>query len=46
MVKAHFSEESDIDWKLSVADIDKLLCKKYKLSLEEMRFINERVQAM
>ena len=41
-----FSEESDIDWKLSVADIDKLLCKKYKLSLEEMRFINERVQAM
>ena len=41
-----FSEESDIDWSLSVEDIDALLYKKYNLSDEEIRFINEKVQAM
>lgn len=41
-----FSEASDIDWSLSVEDIDALLYKKYNLSDEEIRFINEKVQAM
>ena len=41
-----FSEASDIDWSLSVEEIDALLYKKYNLSDEEIRFINENVQAM
>ena len=41
-----FSEASDIDWSLSVEEIDVLLYKKYNLSDEEIRFINEKVQAM
>lgn len=41
-----FSEASDIDWSLSVEEIDALLYKKYNLSGEEIRFINENVQAM
>ena len=41
-----FSEASDIDWSLSVEEIDALLYKKYNLSDEEIRFINEKVQAM
>ena len=41
-----FSEASDIDWSLSVEEIDALLYKKYNLSDMEIRFINEKVQAM
>lgn len=41
-----FCEASDIDWSLSVEEIDALLYKKYNLSVEEIRFINENVQAM
>lgn len=41
-----FSEASDIDWSLSVEEIDALLYKKYNLSDKEIRFINEKVQAM
>ena len=41
-----FSEASDIDWSLSVEDIDALLYKKYNLTDTEIRFINEKVQAM
>lgn len=41
-----FSEASDIDWSLSVEEIDALLYKKYYLSDKEIRFINEKVQAM
>lgn len=41
-----FSEASDIDWSLSVEEIDALLYKKYNLSDTEIRFINEKVQAM
>lgn len=41
-----FGEASDIDWSLSVEEIDALLYKKYNLSDEEIRFINEKVQAM
>ena len=41
-----FSEESDIDWSLSVEEINAFLYKKYNLSDAEIRFINEKVQAM
>ena len=41
-----FSEASDIDWSLSVEEIDALLYKKYNLTDTEIRFINEKVQAM
>lgn len=41
-----FSEASDIDWSLSVEEINAFLYKKYNLSDAEIRFINEKVQAM
>lgn len=41
-----FSEESDLDWSLSVEEINAFLYKKYNLSDAEIRFINEKVQAM
>lgn len=41
-----FSEESDVDWSLSVEEINAFLYKKYNLSDAEIRFINEKVQAM
>ena len=46
MPQQDFSEASDIDWRLSVEEIDALLYKKYNLSDAEIRFINEKVQAM
>lgn len=41
-----FTPQSDIDWSQSVADIDKQLYAKYKLSQEEIDFIEEKVRAM
>ena len=41
-----FSEHSDIDWTLSVDEIDALLFDKYNLSAEERKFINDKVQPM
>ena len=41
-----FSEHSDIDWSLSVDEIDALLCKKYKLSAAERDFIHDKVKSM
>lgn len=41
-----FSTSSDIDWSLSVDEIDAILYKKYGLSAEEISFIQEKVQAM
>lgn len=41
-----FSEQSDIDWNLSVDEIDALLFDKYKLSAKERAFINDKVQPM
>ena len=41
-----FSEHSDIDWSLSVDEIDALLCKKYKLSTAEREFIHDKVKPM
>ena len=41
-----FCETSDVDWSLSVDDVNDFLCKKYQLTSEEILFINEKVQAM
>jgi len=41
-----FTSKSDIDWSKPVAEIDKQLYKKYKLSKEEIEFIESHVKAM
>jgi len=42
----NFTEKSDIDWSKSISAIDKQLYEKYKLSNEEIAFIEEKVQPM
>lgn len=41
-----FTENSDIDWSKSVAEIDRQLYKKYNLSQEEINFIESHVKEM
>ncbi|MBM3455230.1 MAG: hypothetical protein FJX80_08790, partial [Bacteroidetes bacterium] len=41
-----FSENSDINWSKSIAEIDQQLYNKYQLSAEEITFIEENVQPM
>lgn len=41
-----FTEKSDIDWLKSISEIDQQLYKKYGLSIEEIVFIEEKVQTM
>ena len=41
-----FTSPSDIDWSLSVAEIDQQLYAKYHLAPEEIAFIEERVRPM
>lgn len=41
-----FTEGSDIDWSKSIAEIDAQLYKKYKLSEEEVAFIESNVKPM
>lgn len=41
-----FTANSDIDWTKSIAEIDQQLYKKYKLSQEEINFIEEKIQKM
>ena len=41
-----FTANSDIDWSKSISEIDQQLYKKYKLSKEEISFIEEKVQPM
>ena len=41
-----FTENSDIDWSKSIAEIDQQLYKKYNLSPEEIAFIEEKVKEM
>lgn len=41
-----FSSVSDIDWSKSVADIDRQLYKKYRLSEKEIEFIETKVKEM
>lgn len=44
--KQDFSGKSDIDWSKSIDEIDQQLYKKYKLSEEEIDFIEKNVQSM
>ncbi|WP_236157068.1 hypothetical protein [Lactobacillus delbrueckii] len=41
-----FTPNSDIDWSMSIPEIDQQLYKKYNLSEEEIDFIETKVQAM
>lgn len=41
-----FTESSDIDWNKSIAEIDKQLYEKYKLTDEEIEFIEEMIKPM
>ena len=41
-----FTEQSDIDWSQSVSDIDRQLYQKYRLSQEEIDFIETHVKEM
>lgn len=41
-----FTSKSDIDWSNSIADIDKQLYKKYKLTKEEVAFIESMIKPM
>lgn len=42
----NFTNNSDIDWSRSIAQIDQQLYKKYGLSEKEIAFIEEKVRAM
>ena len=41
-----FTENSDIDWSKSVAEIDQQLYAKYKLSDKEIAFIESMIKPM
>lgn len=41
-----FSRSSDIDWSITTAEIDKQLYKKYRLSKEEISFIEDHIKEM
>lgn len=40
------TEKFDIDWIKSVEDIEKQLCKKYNLILDEQTFIEKMIKEM
>lgn len=41
-----FTNKSDIDWSKSIENIDKQLYKKYKLTKEEIAFIEKNIKSM
>ncbi len=41
-----FTHSSDINWSVSIAEIDMQLYKKYNLSKEEIDFIETKVKEM
>jgi type II restriction enzyme len=41
-----FSSASDIDWQKSVADIDQQLYEKYDFTVDQITFIETKVQDM
>lgn len=41
-----FTSKSDINWKQSIEGIDKQLYKKYKLTKDEIKFIEKRIKSM
>jgi hypothetical protein len=42
----NFTSESDIDWNKSIEEIDKQLYKKYKLTDEDIKFIEKMIKTM
>ena len=42
----NFTAISDIDWTQSIADVDKQLCRKYKLDEDEIEFIEKMIKPM
>jgi len=44
--KQDFTSKSDIDWNKSIAEIDKQLYQKYKLTDEEIEFIEKMIKPM
>ena len=42
----NFTNDSDINWSQSIPEIDKDLYKKYRLSNDEITFIEDKVKAM
>lgn len=42
----NFNSNSDIDWSKSISDIDQQLYKKYKLTQEEINYIEETIKPM
>jgi len=42
----NFGSDSDIDWKVSIYEIDKQLYKKYAFTTEEINFIEKNVKKM
>lgn len=44
--KQDFADNSDIDWTKSISDIDRQLYKKYRLTQEEIDFIETHVKEM
>ena len=42
----NFTAESDIDWSVSIKEIDQQLYKKYGLSNEEIAFIESHIREM
>lgn len=41
-----FTDNSDIDWSVSVAEIDKQLYKKYGLTQDEIDYIESTIKPM
>ncbi|HDQ16343.1 MAG TPA: type II restriction endonuclease [Bacteroidetes bacterium] len=41
-----FTENSDIDWSKSISEIDKQLYAKYRLTAEEIGFIESMIKPM
>lgn len=41
-----FTQQADINWNLSINEIDKALYKKYDLTQDEIEFIESNVSAM
>ena len=42
----NFTSESDLNWNQSIAEIDQQLYKKYKLTPEEIEFIEKMIKPM
>lgn len=46
MPTQNFTDNSDIDWSKSTVEIDKQLYTKYKLTMEEIEFMESMIKSM